>query len=869
MPGVVEKGRLSQLLQIWGGLVDPRGQPAAGVGLAIEETPSQPVGAREPAAKRVLATAVSDHNGLYVLTVPRPENGNNFALSVSTLQDSLPFVKDLAQFPEWTEGKALSGPHMLIVPAPDSAPGVTSRPSLRANSSELAAAFASAPQLFGRLQSASAPDPCSPLPPGSIPARIFKLNQLYVFPGQLPAPGAGIGPMVRVRPEETKPSSPQLGQPLQYGLIFNYTQEWWDVGFTLGDLLYSVPLAPGEETKIATVDWRRTEYATKSTSLSEEYAQDSTVTRNQNIDEVVSLASQKNLNSSTDGWGVSGSLGPATGGYAQEATNVTEAVTGLTNATQSLNDVINQTTNAVRNTRSFAIVETTQQEDVTVNSRVLRNHNHCHTVTFQYYEVVQHYLLSTTADSVQPAVFVSFTPLTFTASTLLAYGDLIRRSLLDPSLGPVLDAFLGLSPAPAPPPGTSPPTGPATSSQSAASGSVIGFEVAGHPIYPGSIGAAITQGWPGNQALLLVNDAVQVGLGPGGTQGGSGIYENVLTSTQLASPMPLESISRAALMTGGQDVNVDGLRILAVLDDGTNQELLFMQTASIPKDRWLVADIGPAAPPAGLAAPLDLARLLAHLNAHAIYYTGQIIAGEDAATRYAALSMIPYDTQHSVAQVVQNIVAGIIGAFVGFPLTSISYLPAQFQPPAGDPWPDPGTLISPDQQVITLPTPGIFAESQLGKCCACEKIDPTRFWDWIKSPIPEEAPDITAAMLASRAQNLGNLLNVPAGTLTPAPVQIPQEPAPMIRIGDATLSKLVSDLNITDAKDALSFLQGLMSASAQASAQTIQAQQGSPGMTSLLGSLGGAGDAAGAGAAGGAGDAGAADALLPLATAFA
>jgi hypothetical protein len=38
-------------------------------------------------------------------------------------------------------------------------------------------------------------------------------------------------------------------------------QEWWERASTLGDLLYSVPLAPCEQVKLALLDWRRRDFA--------------------------------------------------------------------------------------------------------------------------------------------------------------------------------------------------------------------------------------------------------------------------------------------------------------------------------------------------------------------------------------------------------------------------------------------------------------------------------------------------------------------------------------------------------------------------------------------------------------------------------
>ncbi|MEV1005492.1 hypothetical protein [Nonomuraea sp. NPDC050202] len=70
------------------------------------------------------------------------------------------------------------------------------------------------------------------------------------------------------------------------------------------------------------------------------------------------------------------------------------------------------------------------------------------------------------------------------------------------------------------------------------------------------------------------------------------------------------------------------------------------------------------------------------------------------------------------------------------------------------------------ERLVGLPTRGVFAESKLGRCSACEVKDDTRFWDWQTSPVPEEAPQIAPVDAASRYQQPGNL----SPSAFPAPI---------------------------------------------------------------------------------------------------
>ena len=52
-----------------------------------------------------------------------------------------------------------------------------------------------------------------------------------------------------------------------HGRILTYKQEWVNDGYSLGDLIYSLPLAPGQKKQIVTFDWERREAAAGSEIL--------------------------------------------------------------------------------------------------------------------------------------------------------------------------------------------------------------------------------------------------------------------------------------------------------------------------------------------------------------------------------------------------------------------------------------------------------------------------------------------------------------------------------------------------------------------------------------------------------------------------
>jgi len=77
---------------------------------------------------------------------------------------------------------------------------------------------------------------------------------------------------------------------LRGGYVFEYTTEWFSIGHSLGQLIYSLPLAPGEVVKLAIVDWARSDSAarTEDTGFSESLTHDQV--RDRSLTEAVEAA---------------------------------------------------------------------------------------------------------------------------------------------------------------------------------------------------------------------------------------------------------------------------------------------------------------------------------------------------------------------------------------------------------------------------------------------------------------------------------------------------------------------------------------------------------------------------------------------------
>lgn len=229
------------------------------------------------------------------------------------------------------------------------------------------------------------------------------------------------------------------------GMIVTTEQSWSAQGVTLGRLLHSLALAPGESTKVAVVDWQRTTRATGTEAASENEALSGTTEQNRSISEVAnaiareeqygnSLGFQSSQSSSSGGsvgvalfgigaggnWGKSSNTGIAT-----SVSRSTGVKSVAQEATQRISARTQQLATAARSRNMTVVRETTQTEKDQVLTRVVTNYNHMHAMSVQYYEVVQVYNVTTKPTKLERCLFIPLQELTFTHTSLQRYKEVL------------------------------------------------------------------------------------------------------------------------------------------------------------------------------------------------------------------------------------------------------------------------------------------------------------------------------------------------------------------------------------------------------------------------------------------------------------
>jgi hypothetical protein len=240
---------------------------------------------------------------------------------------------------------------------------------------------------------------------------------------------------------------------IAHGHLLHFKQEWIADGYSMGRLLYSLPLAPGQKKQIAVLDWERRESAVRQESQQEEESLVATVSRDRDIGEMVNsvLTESSRGGSSADtgsfggGIGIGAILGPVggllgIGGGSSSASSSAwqnSSRNVAANSLQTLRDRTSQAAAAMRAQRSTVIQSVSQGERVSVTTETVANYNHCHAMTVEYFEVLRHLIVRQRLVDVQECLFVPLQMSRFDRAKALRW-----RHTLQPCM-PTRDLRLG------------------------------------------------------------------------------------------------------------------------------------------------------------------------------------------------------------------------------------------------------------------------------------------------------------------------------------------------------------------------------------------------------------------------------------------
>ncbi|MES2357329.1 MAG: hypothetical protein V4529_03200 [Gemmatimonadota bacterium] len=749
-------------------------------------------------------------------------------------------------------------------------------------------------------------DGCEALLPSNVATQHFQVHQIVQLPSMYdvtitspaaaPAPkGAnakGRAELVVAKPLAQTAIKPEFA-PLaftgntQLALIVNYDVTWIPVGHGLGQIAYSLPLAPGEQVNLAIVDWARqsTDSRNEENMLTDtlEHSQ----VRDRTVDEVVSATVHEFQAGGSLLGGIAAAVSSAYGsavGSIGGGYSTTQGDRDVSSQTvQSLQDSFAQHSTAVRDLRSTVVVQSKQSEQASAQTRTVRNHNHAHAMTLLYYEVLRHFRVVVERADVTPAVLIPSHMPDFDEEAIFTFRRYLEPGLVDASLLPgfaAVEKYFAwtLLPLPAPP--------------DPFAQMIRSFSISLQVDIPSITGGTL-------RAKVILNDGTSItlqrndSLKPADQLQQDGNFQQS-SRTESFVAVPASSITRRQITEidfsftfdgdSGDPGSVDnkfaisfaGGSVAAIMSDGSN--ILVGQLATpTTLDPHVQGSTGTftiftsTLPPAPTAPTpeskltddenLLRVRLKYHLDNNKSYYYRLIWLGEDPNSRYMRLrgsTLNVHGQVRPIFEAITNRALDVLGDSTAFALDPSLIDVATSSNLQGSMPALP--IVSParDERVVSLPTRGIFAEAKLGHCNAAEVIDDTRFWDWQKSPDPDAAPAITDIGLGTRnVQTSTTPTAFPSSMLNI--VNPPAAPDPVAMAGAlALLGKSDIFRDMSTSSEVASLLQSLASDATSLAGKQIDKSGGGGGTT-------GGGATSGGGAKGASGSAGGGAAVAPTA----
>jgi hypothetical protein len=230
----------------------------------------------------------------------------------------------------------------------------------------------------------------------------------------------------RISDAETVPMAGTLG----LGYIVQLAQQWTSTGLSLGDLVYSLPLAPGEQQRVAVFEQRQTLSTAELETLDfDEQQRQSQVSDastqavfNSAFAESVRGSSSFSTSAESSSWGVAGGIGAAIGpvllgigaggggGSSSSSGSSANSLDGTRNyvstASSQAHSSVEREASARRHAQRTGIRLATASDVEQVTTKVITNNNRIHALTMQYWEVLRHFQISTAVDGVTLVCFV-------------------------------------------------------------------------------------------------------------------------------------------------------------------------------------------------------------------------------------------------------------------------------------------------------------------------------------------------------------------------------------------------------------------------------------------------------------------------------
>jgi hypothetical protein len=247
---------------------------------------------------------------------------------------------------------------------------------------------------------------------------------------------------------------------IAHGHLLQFKQVFKANGYSRGELVYSLPLAPLQKKQIVVVDWDRRETASRSESMSSEEALTASLQHDRTISDIVDATIEETMRGGSRahsearggavGAGLAIPIGPVAiplfGGFAAGGADASSSAWQNSgrdlamNALNTLSDATSQAASALRRQRATVVQQVSQGETHRIESEVIANNNHCHAMTFQYFQVLRHFIVQTRLADVRECLLVPLLMTRFDDAKALRWREPLLRALRDLRLLRAFDA---------------------------------------------------------------------------------------------------------------------------------------------------------------------------------------------------------------------------------------------------------------------------------------------------------------------------------------------------------------------------------------------------------------------------------------------
>lgn len=229
------------------------------------------------------------------------------------------------------------------------------------------------------------------------------------------------------------------------GHILHYKSIFKADGYSLGDLVYSLPLGPGQKKQIVVFESSHSLTGAESQTLTQSEGISADLISERSITDQLSGGLNEDLSgkssaktkgisaglgASASYGGVGGSLGVA-GGVSKS--NSSASQNSSRNVSQffgeKLRQSVMQNAESYRQLNASVVTTVTEGQVYGVTSEVVSNHNHCHSLTMMYFEVLRHYAIFQELSHVEECVFVPLLMTNFSTENIHKWKDILAQNL--------------------------------------------------------------------------------------------------------------------------------------------------------------------------------------------------------------------------------------------------------------------------------------------------------------------------------------------------------------------------------------------------------------------------------------------------------